>query len=184
MKVRSRRAVECLLPILLIISIFGVMFPAGVSASQEEAGKLYQIGNDLFEKGKFREAAQKYEEAIKIVNDFAPLYYNLAEAQTELKEYERAIKNYREYLRLRPAGETAKKAQASINKLEGALGKTAPPSVSQTPHLRTKKCGASISATHNFTSRDSNTRTGMARSSCRARIRLGSGWVFRYGEPR
>ncbi|MEN6439000.1 MAG: SUMF1/EgtB/PvdO family nonheme iron enzyme [Syntrophobacter sp.] len=131
MTVRNGRAVEWFLRILLAVSISGVMLPAAVDASQDEAKRLYQIGNDLFEKGKFREAARKYEEAIEIVNDFAPLYYNLAEAQVELKEYENAIKNYREYLRLRPDGNAARKAKTSINKLEGILAKTAQPSVSQ-----------------------------------------------------
>jgi len=131
--VRSRRALGWLLWLLLAVLFPAVMFSSGAYASQEEAKKLYQLGNDLFEKGKFQEAARKYEEAIALVNDFAPLYYNLAEAQVELKEYDKAIKNYREYVRLRPDGKAARKAKASITKLEGVLAKTAQPSASKPP---------------------------------------------------
>jgi formylglycine-generating enzyme len=137
--VSSTRVAGLFLLILLASLSAGSIFHAGAGASEDKAKDLYKAGNELFEKGQFREAAQKYEEAIEIVSDFAPLYYNLAETQTELKEYEKAINNYREYLRLRPNDQAAKKARAAVRKLEGELAKTGSPPASQPPQPAAQK---------------------------------------------
>ncbi len=98
--------------------LLGALTTGIVHASTDEAERLYARGNMLFDHAKYGEAVECYEKAIELRKGFAPLYYNLAEAQRRLDEYEKAIRNFREYLRLRPDGEKASKARESIKELE------------------------------------------------------------------
>jgi len=116
---RVKSAILCVLlslPLMLVASAF---CPA--RAASEEAGRLYEKGNSLFKQGKYRDAEEYYERAIEQVKDFAPLYYNLAKTQAELGEYEKAMDSYREFLRLRPTGDKAREAEASMRRLESKL---------------------------------------------------------------
>jgi formylglycine-generating enzyme len=117
--------------IVALLASCVILSGAGRNTDRKEAERLYQEGNSLFQEGKYKDAARSYEKALEIVDDFAPLYYNLAQAQSNLGQYEQAIKNFRQYIRLRPDGETAKEARDSIAKLEAKTkvqgpGPTAP----------------------------------------------------------
>jgi tetratricopeptide (TPR) repeat protein len=103
---------------VMALLLLGGLFSHPMDAFANEAKELYEKGNTLFEQRKFREAADYYERAIKFKNNFAPLYYNLAEAQKELGSYSEAIDNYREYLRLSPGTREAKTALSRIQELE------------------------------------------------------------------
>ncbi len=86
--------------------------------NNDDAKVLYEAGNALFDQGKYKEAVESYERAMRLRGDFAPLYYNLAEAQARLEEVDKAISNFREYLRKRPNGEKAEDARRRIEELK------------------------------------------------------------------
>ncbi|ODV98396.1 hypothetical protein PACTADRAFT_48169 [Pachysolen tannophilus NRRL Y-2460] len=71
-----------------------------MSAVFERGQDLKQRGNDAFAKGKFKEAAELYGHAIKIIEDNPVLYSNRSICFIRLQEYDNALRDCNQGLRL------------------------------------------------------------------------------------
>ncbi len=92
-------------------------YDAAVSAFQEAAidrpNNLvvhHNLGTALYKKGKFRQAANAFQTALLKVNvsNKAAVYYNLGNAQFQMRDLSAAIESYRSSLRLNPHDVDAK----------------------------------------------------------------------------
>jgi tetratricopeptide (TPR) repeat protein len=66
------------------------------------AEKIKELGNSLFDDGKFLEAIETYTEAIAIHPRYAAAYYNRAQCKAHLKRDIEAISDFSEAIRLSP----------------------------------------------------------------------------------
>lgn len=60
-------------------------------ATKKKAEEKKALGNDLYKKKQFKEALEKYEEAIQLDNTELLYYNNKAACYMELKEYDKAL---------------------------------------------------------------------------------------------
>lgn len=76
---------------------------------QKDKGKMhYNQGNQLFRKGNYRAAAEKYRQALNYLPQDSDLYYNLGLVYDyHLNRAEKALVYYRRYLELNPESEEA-----------------------------------------------------------------------------
>lgn len=87
--------------------------PAKAPSAQEQAAANFKAGRALFKKGKYREAADRFQAAYNL--DPAPiLLYNLARAYEEVPDPERAISFYESYLQRVPDAEDRKDVEYRI----------------------------------------------------------------------
>jgi len=78
----------------------------------ESPGGLVEEGNALFSQGKYDEAKEKYDRALKLAGKGAPIMYNRANALFKKGDLEGALKDYREGA---AAGDDALKAKSYYN---------------------------------------------------------------------
>jgi len=67
---------------------------------------VYNLGNTLYQQGKFEDAEQRFKQATSIVktpSDQADALHNLGDAFLKQRKYKEAVRAYEESLRLRPA---------------------------------------------------------------------------------
>jgi len=65
-----------------------------------DADVLYELGNSLYEKGKYKEAAEQYAESINLYPDHSYAYSGLGACLFMMNQYDDAEKNVNEALRL------------------------------------------------------------------------------------
>ncbi|AXT18737.1 tetratricopeptide repeat protein [Flavobacteriaceae bacterium AU392] len=87
--------------IYIIIFLFSV-----VTIAQNDA--LFNVGNDLYNEGKFQDAIKKYEAVIKTGEHSAELYFNIANAYYKLNNTAQSIYYYEKALLLSPNDEDIK----------------------------------------------------------------------------
>lgn len=76
--------------------------PTDKIATQNAAISIYNVGNEYYDRRQWREAAEKYREAIALDATYVPALYNLGLTYGYLAEYERAIPILRKTLQLQP----------------------------------------------------------------------------------
>jgi tetratricopeptide (TPR) repeat protein len=84
------------------------------------ARQHFQQGSSLYDLGKFREAAQEYEEAYKAKNDPA-LLFNIGQAYRGAHDWSAAITAYRAYLRKLPGAPNRGDVEEHIARMQRQL---------------------------------------------------------------
>ena len=67
---------------------------------EQVARELWLKGRELMEQGNYREAIEHFEQATEKAPKYNPPYYRLSLCYEQIGETEKALENYREYLRL------------------------------------------------------------------------------------
>lgn len=82
------------------------------NAINPDFNSQYNIGNSLYQQGRFSEAKLAYERAASqkdaVDHKKAMAHYNLGNTQMNLQKYESAIDNYKESLRIQPNDQATK----------------------------------------------------------------------------
>ncbi len=84
----------------------------GEAITEDNSAKgNYNLGNALYERGEFGEAAKRYEEAAGLADDPAVrsrAYRNLGDSQYRQENYQEAVEAYKQSLRLNPNDQETK----------------------------------------------------------------------------
>jgi tetratricopeptide (TPR) repeat protein len=89
--------------ILFFIAILGCLYNANASDTKETRAKeAIKLGNDLYSKNDFEQAAKKYQSVIDSGYTSSELYYNLGNAWFKLHNFKSAILNYERAKLLNP----------------------------------------------------------------------------------
>jgi tetratricopeptide (TPR) repeat protein len=78
---------------------------------------FFDLGNVLDELQRLPEAVEAYCTAIRLVPKYADAHYNLALAWERLNERRRALRHWKIYLKLDPAGPWASHARDQVKKI-------------------------------------------------------------------
>ncbi len=103
---------------LVIFALLGmglVFWLNGTTARADQKSYLFQKGNELYQKGKYPEAAQAYEEILKMGYASPEVYYNLGNAYYKQHKIGLAVLNYNRALRLAPRDEDIRHNLALVN---------------------------------------------------------------------
>lgn len=118
------------LMILMVLSLFalnlnayGAPYPKKSDAEiRTEADVYFKQGQQLQDMGKYKEAAAKYERAIKVDRKYAEAWSNLGYTLRKRGKFDRAIKAYKKAIKLDPnlaeAHEYLGEAYAEIGKFD------------------------------------------------------------------
>lgn len=91
------------------------------SEGTARAKELARVAQKHFKEGKFRDAANEFEQALTL-RPRPALHFNLARCLEELGETGPALREFREYLRLAPTATDRAVVQERVVALEGQLG--------------------------------------------------------------
>ena len=69
-------------------------------ANRNEAKKHFEIGNDFYQQGNYREACNSYQKATEIDPNFADAYFKWGNVLADLKKYEEAIEKYQKVIEI------------------------------------------------------------------------------------
>ena len=69
---------------------------------RKEANVYFGQGEQLQEMGKYKEAAQKYEKAVKVDRKYAEAWSNLGYTLRKQGEFKKAVKSYKKAIKLDP----------------------------------------------------------------------------------
>jgi tetratricopeptide (TPR) repeat protein len=71
-------------------------------SANSEAKRLYKLGVQYGNAGRYREAAESFEQAVKLNPEYAEAYLSLGHAYYDLEQWEQAVDNIERGLRLKP----------------------------------------------------------------------------------
>jgi hypothetical protein len=97
--------------------------PAADAAEQgdvKKAKELFQSGQKLYKQARYAEAIAKFEEAY-LVRPHPVIYFNIGKCQEQLGETAKALRAYRDYLRLAPDAKDKETVSDAIANLERRL---------------------------------------------------------------
>jgi hypothetical protein len=97
--------------------------PAADAAEQgdvKKAKELFQSGQRLYKQARYAEAIAKFEEAY-LVRPHPVIYFNIGKCQEQLGETAKALRAYRDYLRLAPDAKDKETVSDAIANLERRL---------------------------------------------------------------
>jgi tetratricopeptide (TPR) repeat protein len=97
-----RRITGALALVLLAAIVSPVLAQTGGQQDPKEAGVHYDKGLDLYKQNKLEEAAEAFNQAIKLKPDYAEAYNELGKTYDALGLHEKARKAYEEAARLKP----------------------------------------------------------------------------------
>jgi hypothetical protein len=120
---RGRTSHVLLGALLLGASSFGRPARAEGAADAERAKELYALGAEAFAAQRNADAIGYFRRAAELVPS-AKLTYNIGLAYEEMGDTGRALRQYRDYLRQEPNGETRQEVEARIATLEQRLATT------------------------------------------------------------
>ena len=109
----------------LLLGASSLVGPALAAAADdaERAKELYALGAEAFAAQRNADAIGYFRRAAELVPS-AKLTYNIGLAYEEMGDTGRALRQYRDYLRQEPAGETRQEVEARIASLEQRLATT------------------------------------------------------------
>lgn len=108
---------------MVTAALAGVLFlsaAAGRDPTAAEARKYFQWGERLFKKAEYEEAIAKFEEAYRI-KPHPVIFFNIAKCYEQLGAHAKALRNYREYLRLLPDAKDRETVSEAIGAIERRL---------------------------------------------------------------
>ena len=91
---------RCRQPLPLLLCLLFCQ-PAWAQVSPESAEK-YNAGQELFEKRRYQQALQAFEEAVKLDGNNAQAYRGMAKTYQKLKDTDKAIGNFRMAATVKP----------------------------------------------------------------------------------
>src|SRR3954469_22732298 len=91
--------------------------PAQSRDASSEARRLYKIGVKYGDAGLYSQAAQIFEQALKLKPDYADAYLSLGHAYYDLYQWERAVDNLQRGLALKPGDKSSQNRLAHAQKL-------------------------------------------------------------------
>ena len=93
-----------------------------------EALEHYNLGRELYQAGRYREALHELKEALALDPESPNLVYNVARVHELLSEIDLAIEHYVRYQKLLPADQTEELArvEGTLQRLSGARAQVAP----------------------------------------------------------
>jgi protein involved in polysaccharide export with SLBB domain len=91
--------------------------PAQSPDAGAEAKRLYKIGVKYGHAGLYAQAAQTFEQALKLKPDYADAYLSLGHAYYDLHQWERAVDSLQRGLALKPGDKTSQNRLAYAQKL-------------------------------------------------------------------
>ncbi len=109
--------------------MLGVVLIAALSAGPQEAASeadaaqakaAFEAGKKLYKQAKYAEAVVKFDEAYK-ARPHPAIFFNIAKCHEQLGDVAKALRNYRDYLRLLPQAEDKVAVQDSVANLERKL---------------------------------------------------------------
>lgn len=109
--------------LLLGASSLGRAAHAAAADDAERAKQLYALGAEAFAAQRNADAIGYFQRAAELVPS-AKLIYNMGLAYEEMGDTGRALRQYRDYLRQEPDGETRQEVEARIATLEQRLATT------------------------------------------------------------
>lgn len=115
-----------MLPTLLIALLVAAPKPASaaaapaVSGDVKKAKALFQAGQKLYKSARYAEAIAKFEEAY-LVRPHPVIYFNIGKCWEQLGETAKALRAYRDYLRLAPDAKDKDTVSDAIANLERRL---------------------------------------------------------------
>lgn len=95
-----------------------LLFAFSASAQKYPERRIAREGNRLFEKGDLQGAAARYDEALKLREEFTEARFNLGNAMLAGEKIDEAIELYKAVLRSRPDDRDAKYNLAYAQKLK------------------------------------------------------------------
>jgi len=90
-----------LIPLLLAAPAAPAPAPAADAANVAKAKELFQAGQKLYKAGKYAEAIARFEEAYA-ARPHPVIFFNIGKCWEQLSENAKALRAYRDYLRLAP----------------------------------------------------------------------------------
>lgn len=111
---------------LLVALLLAAPKPAAAPADAAEQGdvkkakELFQSGQKLYKQARYAEAIAKFEEAY-LVRPHPVIYFNIGKCQEQLGETAKALRAYRDYLRLAPDAKDKETVSDAIANLERRL---------------------------------------------------------------
>jgi len=90
------------------------------AAATAKAKTLFTNGQKLYKAGKYADAIAKFEEAFK-VKSHPVIYFNIGKCWEQLGDSAKALRNFRDYLRLSPDASDRQQVTDSIANLERRL---------------------------------------------------------------
>lgn len=114
-----------MIPALLIALLVAAPKPAP-AATPDESGEvkkakdLFQSGQKLYKQARYAEAISKFEEAY-LVRPHPVIYFNIGKCWEQLGETAKALRAYRDYLRLAPDAKDKETVSDAIANLERRL---------------------------------------------------------------
>lgn len=115
-----------MIPALLIALLVAAPKPAPAPAAAAESGDvkkakdLFQSGQKLYKSARYAEAIAKFEEAY-LVRPHPVIYFNIGKCWEQLGETAKALRAYRDYLRLAPDAKDKDTVSDAIANLERRL---------------------------------------------------------------
>jgi hypothetical protein len=114
-----------MIPALLIALLVAAPKPAAAPAEAEsgdvkKAKDLFQSGQKLYKQARYAEAIAKFEEAY-LVRPHPVIYFNIGKCWEQLGETAKALRAYRDYLRLAPDAKDKETVSDAIANLERRL---------------------------------------------------------------
>lgn len=114
-----------MIPALLIALLVAAPKPAPAAAAAEsgdvkKAKDLFQSGQKLYKQARYAEAIAKFEEAY-LVRPHPVIYFNIGKCWEQLGETAKALRAYRDYLRLAPDAKDKETVSDAIANLERRL---------------------------------------------------------------
>ena len=88
--------------LLIFVVLVGAIIIACGNATEDTAEWHFNQGNKLAEQGRYEQAIEDYDQAIRLNPEDADAYYNRGIVYYELGQLERAIEDYDEAIRLNP----------------------------------------------------------------------------------
>lgn len=108
----------------ILVAVSLCLGPLALAAEpiSEDARRFFTRGLAAAETARsvadYADAAREMEQARELAPQWSDVYYNLGLLYEKTDNYDRAIENLREYLRLAPSSQDAAKVQESVYKLE------------------------------------------------------------------
>ncbi|MDP3155887.1 MAG: PEGA domain-containing protein [Archangium sp.] len=114
-----------MIPALLIALLLTAPKPAPAATADEsgavkKAKELFQSGQKLYKQARYAEAIAKFEEAY-LVRPHPVIYFNIGKCWEQLGETAKALRAYRDYLRLAPDAKDKETVSDAIANLERRL---------------------------------------------------------------
>ncbi|MBL8956316.1 MAG: PEGA domain-containing protein [Myxococcaceae bacterium] len=104
----------------LVLMLTAAAEPASDEAAAKKSKELFATAQKLYKQGKFTESISKLEEAYA-AKPYPVIFFNIAKCHEQLNDVPKALRAYKDYLRLKPDATDRQEVSDSIANLERKL---------------------------------------------------------------